>query len=71
MCPPSPAGSDYVPTAGYKASAVRPSHLSRNVKVQARVAELVCKAAEKASVTVLAKVGFRHVRRAPTYDGDV
>ncbi len=68
--------SAYV-AAGYKASDASASHLSRNVKVQARVAELVCKAAEKAGVTVerivaeLAKVGFGDVRRALTYDGDV
>jgi hypothetical protein len=56
--------------AGYKASDAAASHLSRNVKVQARVLGFTTKAAEKAGVTIerivneLPKIGFTDIRRA-------
>jgi phage terminase small subunit len=64
--------------AGYKESRSAASRLSANVNVEARVAELVNKGAEKAGVTVeriiseLAKIGFAnmqdYMRAGP--DGD-
>jgi phage terminase small subunit len=52
--------------AGYKASDASASHLSRNVKVQARVAEMMAEAGVTIDriVAELAKIAFSDIRKA-------
>lgn len=68
------ASEAYV-AAGYKESRSAASRLSTNVNVEARVAELVNKGAEKAEATVervlkeLSRIGFSDLRRAFDVNG--
>lgn len=61
--------------AGYKESRSAASRLSANVNIEARIAELVGRGAEKAEVNVarvlneLARIGFSDLRRIFTEDG--
>ncbi|QQM29308.1 terminase small subunit [Martelella lutilitoris] len=64
-------GDAYV-NAGYKDSPASATRLSKNVKIQARVDELVAKGADRAEATVervlkeMARLGFGDIRKAFT-----
>jgi phage terminase small subunit len=70
------ASEAYV-TAGYKESRSAASRLSTNVNVEARVAELVHKGAEKAEASIartlqeLSRLGFSDVRKAFSNTGSL
>jgi phage terminase small subunit len=67
-------GDAYV-NAGYKDSPASATRLSKNVKIQARVDELVAKGADRAEATVervlkeMARLGFGDIRKAFDDDG--
>lgn len=71
------SASDAYEAAGYKASRSAASRLSTNVNIEARVAELVGKAADKAGTSVervlqeLGRLGFSDLRRAFTPGGSL
>lgn len=70
------ASEAYV-AAGYKESRSAASRLSTNVNIEARVAELVGKGAERAEATVerviqeMARLGFSDIRKAFTSSGQL
>lgn len=69
------SASDAYVAAGYKESRSAASRLSTNVNIEARVAELVHKGAEKAEATIervlkeLGRIGFSDLRKAFTPNG--
>jgi phage terminase small subunit len=71
------SASDAYVAAGYRESRSAASRLSTNVNIEARVAELVHKGAEKAETTIarvlqeLSRLGFSDIRRAFDEDGNL
>lgn len=71
------SASDAYVAAGYKESRSAASRMSTNVNIEARVAELVHKGAEKAEATVarvldeMRKLGFSDIRKAFDENGNL